>query len=146
MLLKYFLNIYKNFIKFILIIFLLINLFAQEVISDRLGHITCYKNNGFDLGIEEVRCSPSFPSSPTYCLKANVYDGRVVRDCATSAQCPQGNACSPINYEEDGTTDFVCCCQDDLCNSAMNNIKNNHLLLSCILTIIISMITCQIIF
>uniref|UniRef100_A0A915PBQ4 Uncharacterized protein n=1 Tax=Meloidogyne floridensis TaxID=298350 RepID=A0A915PBQ4_9BILA len=79
--------------------------FYSLVISDRLGHtITCYKNNGFDLGIEEVRCSPSFPSSPTYCLKANVYDGRVVRDCATSAQCPQGNACSPINYEEDGTT------------------------------------------
>uniref|UniRef100_A0A1I8BD14 SUEL-type lectin domain-containing protein n=1 Tax=Meloidogyne hapla TaxID=6305 RepID=A0A1I8BD14_MELHA len=56
-----------------------------------VGHITCYKNNGFDLGIEEVRCSPSLPSSPTYCLKANVYDGRVVRDCATSTQCPQVN-------------------------------------------------------
>ncbi|KAF7637614.1 hypothetical protein Mgra_00002871 [Meloidogyne graminicola] len=118
-----------NKIEDLIKIFLIIILFSQNTKSERLGHLTCYKNNGFDLGIEEVRCSPSISSSPIYCLKANVYDGRVVRDCATSTQCPQGNACSPINYEEDGTTDFVCCCQDDLCNSSMKNIKNNFCLL-----------------
>ncbi|KAL3100087.1 hypothetical protein niasHS_000698 [Heterodera schachtii] len=97
--------------------------------ADQLGPVDCYRTNGYALGVEQVRCAASLPGSPTYCLKADVYDGRVVRDCASAAQCPQGDGCAPITYDEDGTTDFVCCCATDLCNSARQIVAVNVLII-----------------
>ncbi|KAI1733123.1 hypothetical protein Ddc_02036 [Ditylenchus destructor] len=62
--------------------------------------LDCYKSNGVSLDLRSQNCNPVLHP---YCLKANVYDGRVIRDCASAQQCPQGDSCAPITYEEDGT-------------------------------------------
>uniref|UniRef100_A0A915E5A7 Uncharacterized protein n=1 Tax=Ditylenchus dipsaci TaxID=166011 RepID=A0A915E5A7_9BILA len=75
-----------------------------------IGSVTgfeCYKTDGISMKLRSQYCNPV---SQPYCLKAMVYDGRVIRDCASAQQCPQGDGCAPITYDEDGTTDFVCCC------------------------------------
>uniref|UniRef100_A0A914IFI1 Protein sleepless n=1 Tax=Globodera rostochiensis TaxID=31243 RepID=A0A914IFI1_GLORO len=105
--------------------------------DQQLGPLDCYRTSGYALGVEQVRCAASLPGSPTYCLKADVYDGRVVRDCASAAQCPQGEGCAPITYDEDGTTDFVCCCTSDLCNSAKESARNFVIILMPILVILL---------
>lgn len=46
----------------------------------------CYKNDGINLDFKAQYCNPI---QQPYCLKANVYDGRVIRDCASAQQCPQ---------------------------------------------------------
>ncbi|CAD5225986.1 unnamed protein product [Bursaphelenchus xylophilus] len=76
--------------------------------------LECFKNTpSFDYQVQYCD-SRQFP----FCLKADSYDGRVYRNCASLEQCPQGIGCAPITYDEDGTTDYVCCCANDICNSS----------------------------
>lgn len=46
----------------------------------------CYKGDGTNSEFKSQFCNPG---EQPYCLKANVYDGRVIRDCASTQQCPQ---------------------------------------------------------
>ncbi|KAE9554635.1 hypothetical protein FO519_002122 [Halicephalobus sp. NKZ332] len=52
-----------------------------------------------------------------FCLKAVAFNGQIYRGCAYMQDCPQGPSCAPITYG-DGSSDFVCCCTGDLCNTA----------------------------
>ena len=89
--------------------------------------LECYNDN----------MMPQYCSAATqYCLKADAYNGQIYRGCAYMQDCPQvgyylnmgqdykkkhsiqGQTCAPITYSSDGTTDYVCCCVGDLCNSA----------------------------
>uniref|UniRef100_A0AC34GSP1 Uncharacterized protein n=1 Tax=Panagrolaimus sp. ES5 TaxID=591445 RepID=A0AC34GSP1_9BILA len=71
--------------------------------------LQCYNDN----------MMPQYCSAATqYCLKADAYNGVSYRGCAYMQDCPQGQTCAPITYSSDGTTDYVCCCVGDLCNSA----------------------------
>lgn len=57
------------------------------VIEELTFGFECYKNDGINLEFKSQYCNN--PIQQTYCLKANVYDGRIIRDCASAQQCPQ---------------------------------------------------------
>ncbi|KAI6226885.1 hypothetical protein M3Y95_00668300 [Aphelenchoides besseyi] len=71
------------------------------------------------------------PDMQPLCLRAVAFDEKIYRDCATPEQCPQGsNACASITYDEDSTTDYVCCCSTPYCNSANSSAVNPLVIIS----------------
>uniref|UniRef100_A0A7E4W799 UPAR/Ly6 domain-containing protein n=1 Tax=Panagrellus redivivus TaxID=6233 RepID=A0A7E4W799_PANRE len=69
----------------------------------------CYNDD-----LVPIYCS----ATSQFCLKADAYNGQTYRGCAYMNDCPQGQSCAPITYSSDGTTDYVCCCVGDFCNSS----------------------------
>lgn len=64
--------------------FLLLTLFLRAL--PEAAALECFRNSALGVDIQQKVCDPI---EQPYCVKANVYDGTVSRDCASARQCPQ---------------------------------------------------------
>lgn len=74
------LNLLQVFTKILIVICILIASFNKSV-----NALECYQNTMIGTDIKTKTCD----SLKSYCVKANIYDGTVSRDCTSFRQCPQ---------------------------------------------------------